>query len=407
MSEWKKPILLISAIGVSQIGNWIYLIALNITILDLTGSAAAVAGLYIIRPIAILLTNTWSGSVIDRVNKRKLMIFIDIVRGILVFTIPFIGELWIIYLLLLLINTFGTFFGPVSSVYITKLIPYQRRKRFNSIMSMTGSGAFLTGPATAGVLIIYFGTELCIIINAATFMICAFFIFLLPNVDENTNGARDPIGWKTIVNDWKVVEMFSIKAKYFLVVYILFQSAMLIGFALDSQEVTFIKQNLELSDRDYGFIVSLTGLGAISGGIFSAMATKKIPLKFYLGVGMLLTSLGYVMFYSSINFITATIAFVFLGFFMAFANTGFATYFQNNVPVEIMGRFGSITDMIQGIIQIGFTLILGFLAEWFSLQFICIVFSLVGTFMALVLLTIILKSPSSSYFNENSKVING
>jgi hypothetical protein len=62
MSSWKHPALLLSGIGISYLGSWIYLIALNIAILNLTGSAAAVAGLYIIRPIAVLITNTWSGS---------------------------------------------------------------------------------------------------------------------------------------------------------------------------------------------------------------------------------------------------------------------------------------------------------------------------------------------------------
>lgn len=155
MKYWKNPILLISGIGISYLGNWIYLIALNLSILNLTGSAAAVAGLYMIRPIAVLLTNTWSGSVIDRVNKRRLMIFVDIIRGLFVCLILFIGSLWFIYLILLLINIVGAFFGPSSSVYITKLIPAENRKRFNSIMSMTSSGAFLVGPAIAGVLIMY------------------------------------------------------------------------------------------------------------------------------------------------------------------------------------------------------------------------------------------------------------
>jgi hypothetical protein len=402
MEVWKNPALLISGIGISYLGNWIYLIALNISILNLTGSAAAVAGLFIMRPIAILITNTWSGSVIDRVNKRKLMIFIDIVRGLLVLLIPFIEKLWLIYLILLLTNMVGAFFGPSSSVYITKLVPSENRKRFNSIMSMTSSGAFLLGPAIAGILIMYVGTELCIIINAITFIICAFFIYLLPNVDENIDSARDPIRWRTLLEDWKAVREFAMKAKFFILVYLLFQGAMLIGFALDSQEVTFIKQVLQLSDRDYGLIVSITGIGAF----MSALVAKKVPLKIYLGAGMFLTSIGYFFFYSSYNFVTATIAFVFLGFFMAFANAGYATYFQNSVPVDIMGRFGSIADMLQGIIQIGFTLILGFYAEWFSLQFVCLTFSLVGTLLALVLFTTILLPSKANYFNENAKVVN-
>lgn len=407
MNSWKNPILLISGIGISYLGNWIYLIALNISILNLTGSAAAVAGLYIIRPIAILITNIWSGSVIDRVNKRRLMIFIDIVRGILVFLIPFIGSLWFIYFLLLLINMVGAFFGPSSSVYITKLVPTENRKRFNSIMSMTSSGAFLLGPAIAGILIMYVGTELCIVINAITFIICAYFIYLLPNVDENINSVREPIRLKTLVNDWKSVREFAMNAKFFIIIYLLFQSAMLIGFALDSQEVTFIKQTLELTDQDYGLIVSITGIGALAGAFISAIVAKKIQLKLYIGAGMLLTSIGYVLFYSSFNFITATLAFVFLGFFMAFANAGYATFFQNSVPVNIMGRFGSVSDMVQGIIQIGFTLILGFFAEWFSLQLVCLIFSIIGILIATVLFTTILLPSKANYFKENTKVITG
>ncbi|MCM3236271.1 MFS transporter [Heyndrickxia oleronia] len=404
MNIWKKPILLLSGIGISYLGNWIYLIALNLSILELTGSAAAVAGLYIIRPIAVLLTNTWAGSVIDRVNKRYLMIAIDLIRGVLVFCIPFIGSLWIIYTLLLMINIVGSFFGPSSSVYITKLIPRDNRKRFNSIMSMTNSGAFLLGPAIAGILIMHVGTELCIIINAVTFLVCAFFIYLLPNVDEKSNNPQLHIHWKMIMKDWIIVKDFALKARNFIIIYLLFQLALLIGFSLDSQEVTFIKQNIKLSDRDYGIIVSITGIGSLIGAAVAAILAKKLQLKLYLGVGMLLTSVGYVGFYSSYNFLTATLAFIFLGFFMAFANAGYATFFQNNVPIEIMGRFSSIADMFQGVVQIGLTLLLGLFAEWFTLQLVCLIFSIVGTVLALVLLFTIFIPSKAVLFEENKEM---
>lgn len=404
MNIWKKTILLLSGIGISYLGNWIYLIALNLSILELTGSAAAVAGLYIIRPIAVLLTNTWAGSVIDRVNKRYLMIAIDLIRGVLVFCIPFIGSLWIIYTILLMINIVGSFFGPSSSVYITKLIPRDNRKRFNSIMSMTNSGAFLLGPAIAGILIMHVGTELCIIINAVTFLVCAFFIYLLPNVDEKSNNSQLQIHWKMIMKDWIIVKNFALKARNFIIIYLLFQLALLIGFSLDSQEVTFIKQNIKLSDRDYGIIVSITGIGSLTGAAVAAILAKKLQLKLYLGVGMLLTSVGYVGFYSSYNFLTATLAFIFLGFFMAFANAGYATFFQNNVPIEIMGRFSSIADMFQGVVQIGLTLLLGLFAEWFTLQLVCLIFSIVGTVLAVILLLSIFIPSKAVLFEENKEM---
>lgn len=397
MRSWKNPILLLSGIGISFLGNWIYLIAINLSVLNLTGSAAAVAGLYIIRPVAVLMTNTWSGSIIDRVNKRKLMILINITRGLLVILIPFFETLWLIYLVIFFINIVGAFFGPSSSIYITKLVPAENRKKFNSIMSLTSSSAFLLGPAIAGILILYVGTNICIFINAVTFIICAFFIYLLPNVDEETEAVSEPVRLKTLLSDWNIVKDFAKHQQYFITVYLLFQSAMLIGFALDSQEVTFIKQVLQLSDRDYGLIVSITGGGVLLGAAASTICTKKISLNLYIGAGMLLTSIGYVLFYSSINFVTATLAFIFLGFFMAFANAGYATFFQNNVPVHIMGRFGSIADLFQGLVQIALTLILGLFAEWFSLQIICFIFSLISTLFA-AFLVITLHLPNKTTF---------
>ncbi len=405
MNSWKNPLLLISGIGISYLGNWIYLIALNLSILNLTGSAAAVAGLYMIRPIAVLLTNTWSGSIIDRVNTRKLMISIDVVRGILVFLLPFISSLWTIYSLLLLINIAGAFFGPSSSVYITRLVPAEKRKRFNSLMSMTSSGAFLIGPAISGVLIMYVGTDMSIWINAITFIVCAGFIYFLPDVVDSNGAIREPIGLKMILNDLRAVLDFSKAAKYFIIVYLLFQVTMLIGFALDSQEVTFIKQHLELTDRDYGLLVSITGIGAIVGASAAAISSSKLSLRAFVGGGMLLTAIGYGLFYSSFNFITATLAFIFLGFFMSFANAGYATFFQNQVPVNIMGRIGSVADMAQGIVQILLTLILGLMAEVFSLQLVCIVFSAVSVLLGIALTIVVFMPSKQIYFTESTNQI--
>lgn len=47
MKEWKSSVLLISGLGFSNLGNWIYFVAINLTILEITGSAAALAGLFV------------------------------------------------------------------------------------------------------------------------------------------------------------------------------------------------------------------------------------------------------------------------------------------------------------------------------------------------------------------------
>ncbi|GEL76604.1 MFS transporter [Tenuibacillus multivorans] len=391
MNAWKYPLLLILGIGVSYLGNWIYLVAINLYILNLTGSAAAVAGLYVIKPIATILTNTWSGSVIDRVNKRKLLVSVDIIRGGLVLTLPFIENIWGIYSVVFIISLVGSFFGPTSQVYITRLVPEERRQRFNSMMGTMSSGAFLLGPALSGVLIMYYGTDLSIFINAVTFIICGIIILCLPNVDQTTEKESTTNHLQNWLNDWKVVVSFFKQAHFFVAVYLMFQLTMLIGFALDSQEVTFIKQDLGLSDEYYGLLISITGAGSIVGALVATMLAKKVELCYYIGGGMLLSSVGYVLFYSSFNFISALVSFIILGFFMAFANAGYTTFFQNQVPVNIMGRIGSVASIIQSIFQIVFTLMLGFFAELFPLQTVTIIGSILGLSLSISLVVYLFR----------------
>ncbi len=402
MRIWKKYSLLLSGIGVSFFGNWVYLIALNILVLDMTGSAAAVAGIYIVGPIARLLTNFWAGSIIDRVNKRKLMVMADVLRGSLILVVPCLDSLWVVYGILFVANIAAAFFGPSSTFYITKFVADTDRRSFNSIMSMMNSGSFLIGPAVAGVLIALFGTTWCIVLNAITFFFCAFCISRLPDVEEENVNRREPITVKMLAADWQVVKGFIQQDRYFIKIYLLFQAALMIAFALDSQEVTFIKHNLALSDPMYGLIVSITGVGALIGAAASAAFAKRFSLQMYLGIGMVLTAVGYLLFYSSAGFLTATAAFIFLGFFMAFSNAGYDTFYQKNVPTTIMGRFGSLASMFQSLLQIVLTFILGVMAEWFSLQMVAIGFAGIAVFITLLFCSQVFSKQHKHYYEEVS-----
>ncbi|GAB6989283.1 hypothetical protein JCM16418A_13330 [Paenibacillus pini] len=61
--------------------------------------------------------------------------------------------------------------------------------------------------------------------------------------------------------------------------------------------------------------------------------------------------------------------------------------------------------MVQGIIQIGLTLLLGLSTELFSLQFVCLVFSTVSVILAGILFVTIIIPSKSHYFEETSKSI--
>lgn len=408
MRGWKNPILLILGIGVSNIGNWIYFVAINLLVLKITGSAAAIAGLFIIRPLAILLTNTWAGSVIDRVNKRKLLISIDILRGILIAVIPFFTSLVPIYIIMFLTNIAGAFFGPTSETYIAKLVPPEKRKRFNSVFSFASSGAMLVGPSVSGLLIMYGSINTSIYINALTFFLCAVAIFFLPDVDESLRSEqyRNPITMKMITADWKAVIDFGKTAAGFMIVFLIFQFITLISFALDSQEVTFIQQGIGLSEKNYGLLVSLTGAGYVAGSFAVSALANRLSVRTLLGLGSFLSVTGYLMFYmaTSETVPLAVIGFIIIGFFSPFSFTGYTTFFQNNVPVDLMGRFSSAFAFFQAMIQIVLTLLLGYLAEMVKLQTVTIGFSAIGLLLAMTLTFIVfLQSKKDLFIIESER----
>ena len=89
----KNSFLLLFGVGISTLGDFVYLVAINILVIHMTGSPVAVVGLWIMGPIAAILTKFWSGSIIDRVNKRRLMIATDIIRALFIAVIPFLSSI--------------------------------------------------------------------------------------------------------------------------------------------------------------------------------------------------------------------------------------------------------------------------------------------------------------------------
>ncbi|MDA1951942.1 MFS transporter [Bacillus cereus] len=406
LKDWKYPLLLLSGVGIANLGAWIYLIALNVLVYNMGGSALAVAALYVIKPLATLFTNAWSGSMIDRLNKRKLMIHLDIYRALFIAILPLLPSIWIVYVFVFFISMASAIYEPTAMTYMTKLIPVEQRQRFNSLRSLIGSGAFLIGPAIAGVLLIASTPEIAIYINAIAFLLSGFITLLLPNLDkkEASDTTSNTLSLTVLKKDWNTVINFSRKHVYVVCVYFLFQSMFVLATATDSLELSFAKEVLLLTDSEYGFLVSIAGAGIILGAITNTILSKKLAPSFLIGIGSLFIAIGYLIYAFSNVFLIAAIGFFILSFSMAYANTGFYTFYQNNVPVHIMGRIGSIYGLVIALVTIFITILSGVATQFISIQLVVIVGSFIMLFITIVLCVFTLfPSQSKLYFTESIK----
>lgn len=407
LETWRYPSFLLFSIGVSSVGSWVYFIALNLIVLNLTHSAIAVSGLYIIRALSTVFTNIWSGSLIDRLNKKYLMIVLNIFQTGLIALLPFFSSIWFIYGMVFLITIASSMYHPTSMTYITKLIPTEQRKRFNSLRSLLDSGAFLTGPAIAGMMFTIGTPNMAIYINALALFLSAIITLRMPDVEASTplteiSGRKLTV--KLLKDDWKIVIKFSRKYAYIMIIYFLFSSMIVMMTATDSLEAAFAIQVLSLAESEYGVLVSIAGAGVLVGSLANTIIVEKIPTSWLIGLGSIITAVGYMIFTSSNAFFIASIGCFVLSFGTAFANTGFYTFYQNNIPVDVMGRIGSIYGFVEAFLIVVFTAIFGVASELISIRLVVVSGSSIMVLVSIALFIYSVQPSKAKYYSNSSEL---
>ncbi len=255
LQGWKHPTLLLTSIGISNIGDFIYLVAININVYQLTGSAAAVAGLWIIAPLTNIVTKLWTGSFIDYRSKRSVMMVTYLIRAVFISMIPLAPNMVVIYGILVVLSVANAFFNPSSMTYVTIIVPKEKRKRFNSIRSFTSSGAFIIGPAVGGSLILLTSIETTLWLNAMFFVTSAILLLFLPEKESIDKETIPKLTISQVIRDFTVVREFMNNNKYVSFIYLGFIMIMIFSFAMDTQEVVFTQKVIGLSELDYSLLI--------------------------------------------------------------------------------------------------------------------------------------------------------
>lgn len=391
MSNRKTRTLYLGVVGLANIGGWIYLLALNLIILEKTGSVLAVTGLYIIKPFASMLIGPWAGSVIDRVSTKHLMIFLDLLRALLVGSLLLVDSLWAIYVMVLFIQMAGAMFETSSFTYMTLLLPEEERNKFNALLSFVHSGAFVTGPFLAGILFMLAPLEFSLLVNIIIFICCGLWTSFLPNKLNATIEAKKHLDLKEVREDWLLVWKFSKKSLPFFLIYMTFQGTMLLTAALDSTEVAFAKEVLSLTDAAYGSLVSIGGVGFLLGAICTNLLVRFLSPKALMSVGTLLVATGYFIYSISTTYFVASLGFLILSFFLSIANTGYMTFIQSHIDSNMMGRISSLYEMASSFVQMIAVLLFGIFAGWISVKAVVIGGSLLMLIVSCYLLTVVWK----------------
>ena len=167
---------------ISQIGDSLNKVALLWFVYELTGSALKMAVVGLLQTLPPLLFGPLIGVYLDRVRKKPVMIWIDLLRTLMVLLIPLLyamGGLTLdrLYVLVFATAIFSTVFGPALTSAVPLIVPKERLIAANALMQTTTNVGLLVGPAVSGLGIALIGAQNVLYVDAATFFISALCLF--------------------------------------------------------------------------------------------------------------------------------------------------------------------------------------------------------------------------------------
>ncbi len=193
---------------VSEIGDWLYTVAIYSLLLEFTGSAKSVAIAFVLQVLPQFFVAPTAGVLNDRLSRKRIMIFADwsraaIVLGMLLVRTP--GAVWFLYILLVLETVMWALFEPGRSALVPNITAEKDRIVANSLSSATWSFNLAIGSALGGVAAAIFGRDTVFVVNALSFAVSAVLVGRM-RVEEPHSDNAPPLRAKDLADFTPIIE---------------------------------------------------------------------------------------------------------------------------------------------------------------------------------------------------------
>jgi len=150
-------------------------------IFEATHSTVAVSLVWIFYAIPAILLGPFSGTISDLLEKRKIMIWTNILEGVIVLLYIFVRDkIWTIYSIIFLYSLVNQLYVPAESSTLPNIVPKKLYPSANSIFVFTVYGSFLAGYTLAGPLLRLVGNDIPFFLGAILLVIAGISVSLLP-----------------------------------------------------------------------------------------------------------------------------------------------------------------------------------------------------------------------------------
>src|SRR5512136_1972583 len=167
---------------ISVIGDWVLVIALPFYTYNLTGSALASGGMFIVSTLPRLVLGSVAGVFVDRWDRKQTMVIADLLRvflTLMLFLVRSRDWLWLIYASAFFESVVSQFFNPAKSAVIPLLVDEKDLLAANSLNGLSDALTRLVGSALGGMLLSWLGFSFVIFFDAGSFLFSAIMILLI------------------------------------------------------------------------------------------------------------------------------------------------------------------------------------------------------------------------------------
>ena len=351
---------------ISHAGDAVFMIALPWLMLDITGSKSLTSLVSMSAYLPAVLFGLFAGVVVDRYNRKWIMIYSDILRALLVAVIPlsliygFISPL-LIGAITFSLSTFSAFFYPARDSLIPHIVTAEELPAANSAISVSGQMSHLLGPLFAGIGISIFGLRHLFTADAISFLFSILLISLIVGPARKLTIEKHPPKWQGIVEGLTYVN--SHKGLRILLILTFVNNIFIMGPAIIGLPV-FVR---EVLTSDFGVLAKLEvamAAGMIVGSFVFWKAEKNISPISILLFGIVMDGATYtLLFFADTSFI-AILVLIIHGIGIPLITVSRTTIIQAVVPDKFRGRLFSMIYMaVMGTtaISVGLT---GFILEF-------------------------------------------
>jgi MFS family permease len=259
----------------SSFGTYLAAIALTVDVYDETRSGVWVAALLIADFLPIVLIGLLLGPLVDRLSRRRLMIFSDLVRFGVFAALPFVHGPGAVVGLAAISGIATGFFLPAVYAGLPNLVPDEELTNANSLLQTVETLAWMIGPVLGGLMLTVWGTSIPYTVNAVTFLISAGLVARIP---RRALQSEEPVTrghWRDVADGLKLVATAR-PLRTVLVVW----SVVLVGAgAINVAEVVFAKDTLDAGNLGFGALLAASGVGLALGSLLAPTALGKVGLR--------------------------------------------------------------------------------------------------------------------------------